>query len=60
MRAPLTRPALTSLFPQQNNEKLWYPLVTLPEVLALILFAAPGFVPARSEIPEDRRAGYFY
>lgn len=46
--------------PQQNEEKLWYPLVALPEVLAVILFAVPGFVPARNEIPEDRRGGYFY
>ncbi|KAG5351846.1 hypothetical protein C0989_004736 [Termitomyces sp. Mn162] len=30
-----------------NNEHLWYPLLALPEILAVLLFAIPGLVPAR-------------
>lgn len=52
--------ANTPFLQQQNNEKLWYPLVALPEILSVIMFAVPGFVPSRDEIPEDRRGGYFY
>jgi hypothetical protein len=32
------------------NEKLWYPLVALPELLAVLLFAVPGLVPSRRRL----------
>ncbi|KAJ7254231.1 hypothetical protein C8J57DRAFT_1473646 [Mycena rebaudengoi] len=32
----------------QGNEHLWYPLSPLPELLAALLFLAPGLVPLRS------------
>ncbi|KAI6132005.1 hypothetical protein EDD16DRAFT_666959 [Pisolithus croceorrhizus] len=37
----------------QDNEHLWYPLAALTELLAVGIFAVPGLVPARSEIPQD-------
>lgn len=36
---------------KQTDEKLWYPLAVVPELMAVILFATPGLVPARSELP---------
>ncbi|KAF9463457.1 hypothetical protein BDZ94DRAFT_1163890 [Collybia nuda] len=36
---------------KQNNERLWYPLSALPEIVAVTLYAAPGLVPPRSELP---------
>ncbi|KIJ69143.1 hypothetical protein HYDPIDRAFT_79393 [Hydnomerulius pinastri MD-312] len=38
---------------QQNNEAIWYPLSALLELIAVMLFATPGLVPARSEIPTE-------
>ena len=35
---------------KQNNEHFWYPLVALPEILAVILFSTPGLVPHRSDL----------
>ncbi|KAF8869992.1 hypothetical protein BD779DRAFT_1456166 [Infundibulicybe gibba] len=35
----------------QNNEHLWYPLLALPEILAVAFHATPGLVPPRSELP---------
>ncbi|KAK0183703.1 hypothetical protein F5146DRAFT_940729, partial [Armillaria mellea] len=35
-----------------SNEHFWHPLVALPEILAVILYCAPGLVPPRSELPE--------
>lgn len=35
-----------------NNEHLWYPLLALPEVLVVLLFAIPGLVPARIQCSE--------
>jgi len=37
---------------KQNNEHFWYPLVAVPEFLAVICYAAPGLVPLRSELPK--------
>jgi hypothetical protein len=34
-----------------NNEHLWYPLVAVPELLAVILYTIPDLVPRRDEIP---------
>ncbi|SJK96795.1 uncharacterized protein ARMOST_00041 [Armillaria ostoyae] len=34
------------------NEHSWYPLVALPEILAVILYCAPGLVPPRFELPK--------
>ncbi|KAG5642048.1 hypothetical protein DXG03_003746 [Asterophora parasitica] len=36
---------------KQYNERLWYPLYALPEILAVYLYAAPGLAPPRSELP---------
>ncbi|KAG6909395.1 hypothetical protein DXG01_000696 [Tephrocybe rancida] len=33
------------------NEHFWYPLYALPELLAVTLYATPGLVPPRSELP---------
>lgn len=33
---------------KQNNEAFWYPLIALPELLAVFLFTTPGLVPFRS------------
>ncbi|EIW84821.1 hypothetical protein CONPUDRAFT_141671 [Coniophora puteana RWD-64-598 SS2] len=38
---------------EQNNEKLWYPLSALTELVAVILFLIPGLVPARKEIRDN-------
>ncbi|KAJ3869916.1 hypothetical protein EV359DRAFT_29024 [Lentinula novae-zelandiae] len=32
---------------KQNNEHLWYPLVALPELLCIILYAVPGLIPPK-------------
>ena len=37
---------------KQDTEHFWYPLLALPEILAVILFAAPGLVPRQDEVPE--------
>ncbi|EIW85842.1 hypothetical protein CONPUDRAFT_70536 [Coniophora puteana RWD-64-598 SS2] len=34
-----------------NDENLWYPLAATTEFIAVILFAAPGLVPSRAELP---------
>ncbi len=31
---------------KQRDESYWYPLAALPELLAVILFCAPGLVPS--------------
>ncbi|KAH7911097.1 hypothetical protein BJ138DRAFT_1172727 [Hygrophoropsis aurantiaca] len=36
---------------KQGDENLWYPLSALTELVAVILFAAPGLVPSRDELP---------
>jgi hypothetical protein len=33
-----------------RNERLWYPLLALPELLAVCLFAVPGLVPSRRRL----------
>jgi hypothetical protein len=42
---------------QQTNEKLFYPLVALPEFLAVVLLTAPGLVPSRAELPPSNDTG---
>lgn len=37
---------------EQDTEHFWYPLLAVPEILAVILFAAPGLVPRQDEVPE--------
>jgi hypothetical protein len=37
---------------KQNEEKLWYPLIAIPEVLVVLLFSSPGLVPDRKELAE--------
>jgi len=36
---------------KQDNERFWYPLVAVPEIIAIILYITPGLVPSRSELP---------
>ena len=36
---------------KQLNEAFWYPLVALPELLAVILYSTPGLVPTKAELP---------
>ncbi|KAG6334467.1 hypothetical protein ID866_4629 [Astraeus odoratus] len=36
---------------KQNDERYWYPFAALPELVAVVLFAAPGLVPSRAELP---------
>jgi len=47
--------ATESNLSQQNNEKLWYPLSALTEFIAVTLFAIPGLVPSRRELPAEER-----
>ncbi|KAJ7111375.1 hypothetical protein C8R44DRAFT_632920 [Mycena epipterygia] len=35
---------------KQNNEHLWYPLVALPEFLAVLCYSVSGLVPTRAEL----------
>ncbi|KAJ7187343.1 hypothetical protein C8R46DRAFT_981646 [Mycena filopes] len=35
---------------KQNNERLWYPLVALPEFLAVLCYAVSGLVPSRVDL----------
>ncbi|KAF5353001.1 hypothetical protein D9758_007908 [Tetrapyrgos nigripes] len=35
---------------KQNEERFWYPLVALPEVLCVILYAIPGIIPDRKKV----------
>lgn len=37
---------------KQNNEHFWYPLVALPEILAVIIYTTPDLVPLRSKLPK--------
>jgi len=36
---------------KQNDENWWYPFAALTEFVAVIMFAAPGLVPSRDELP---------
>ncbi|KAJ7766352.1 hypothetical protein DFH07DRAFT_1058713 [Mycena maculata] len=37
---------------KQNDERLWYPLVALPEFLAMICYSVSGLVPTRAALKE--------
>lgn len=41
---------------KQSNEKLWYPLAALAELLVALLFLVPALVPVRSLIAKHRAA----
>ncbi|GLB35636.1 hypothetical protein LshimejAT787_0212010 [Lyophyllum shimeji] len=43
--------ATVSNYAKQYNEHFWYPLYALPEIVAVVLYATPGLVPPRSELP---------
>jgi len=36
---------------KQNDENWWYPFAALTEFVAVVLFATPGLVPSRDELP---------
>ncbi|KAG6811039.1 hypothetical protein H0H92_009270 [Tricholoma furcatifolium] len=36
------------------NEHFWYPLYALPELLAVMLYATPGLIPSRAELPQPQ------
>ncbi|KAF7319664.1 hypothetical protein HMN09_00307200 [Mycena chlorophos] len=40
---------------RQNEERLWYPLVALPEVLAVLCYSISGLVPPRAELKRRER-----
>ncbi|KAK0455284.1 uncharacterized protein EV420DRAFT_1621459 [Desarmillaria tabescens] len=37
---------------KEADEHFWYPLVAIPEILAVLLYCAPGLVPPRSQLPK--------
>ncbi|KAJ7507004.1 hypothetical protein B0H11DRAFT_2185533 [Mycena galericulata] len=37
---------------KQNDERLWYPLVALPEFLAVVCYSVSGLVPTRAALKE--------
>ena len=41
---------------KQYDEHLWYPLISLPEVLIVILYITPGLVPRREELQQHHAA----
>ncbi|KZT72458.1 hypothetical protein DAEQUDRAFT_705625 [Daedalea quercina L-15889] len=47
--------ATTHKSAQQTNEHLWYPLSAMTELIAVILFAVPGLIPAQDELPQEER-----
>nr|GAT44468.1 predicted protein [Mycena chlorophos] len=40
---------------RQNEERLWYPLVALPEVLSVLCYSISGLVPPRAELKKRER-----
>ncbi|KAJ6552245.1 hypothetical protein DFH09DRAFT_1038858 [Mycena vulgaris] len=40
---------------KQNDERLWYPLVALPELLAVLCYAVSGLVPTRAALKAARK-----
>lgn len=36
---------------KQNDENWWYPFAALTEFVAVVMFAAPGLIPSRDELP---------
>ena len=38
---------------EQQNEKLWYPLVALPEFLAVALYLIPGVIPPKEAYSQN-------
>jgi hypothetical protein len=36
---------------RQNDENWWYPFAALTEFVAVVMFAAPGLIPSRDELP---------
>ncbi|KAF4615433.1 hypothetical protein D9613_003543 [Agrocybe pediades] len=40
---------------KQNTEHFWYPLLAIPELVAVILYSAPGLVPTREELNERQQ-----
>lgn len=43
--------ATSNNFTKQNDEDWWYPFAALTEFVAVVMFAAPGLVPSRDELP---------
>ncbi|KAF8919139.1 hypothetical protein CPB85DRAFT_880996 [Mucidula mucida] len=41
-----------------NDEHFWYPLVVIPEILAVTLYCAPGLVPPKSELNKYSGVSY--
>jgi hypothetical protein len=38
---------------KQFDEHFWYPLVAVPEILAVLLYTTPEFVPAKDELAKE-------
>ncbi|KAJ7337670.1 hypothetical protein DFH08DRAFT_1015007 [Mycena albidolilacea] len=43
---------------RQNKEGLWYPLVALPELLAVMCYSLSGLVPARADLQKHKEVEY--
>jgi len=41
--------------PTQNKEHYWYPLITVPELLTVLLYAIPGLVPPKTRSDRDAK-----
>ena len=39
---------------KQDNERFWYPLISLPEILVVMLYITPGLVPRRDELRQQQ------
>ncbi|KAJ6570831.1 hypothetical protein DFH09DRAFT_916848 [Mycena vulgaris] len=42
---------------KQNDERLWYPFIALPEFLAVLCYAISGLVPARAALKAAKSGG---
>ncbi|KAJ7835981.1 hypothetical protein B0H13DRAFT_2107669 [Mycena leptocephala] len=49
--------SLLMLVREQNQESLWYPLVALPELLAVGCYSVSGLVPTRAALKAAKHAG---
>ena len=41
---------------KQDNDRLWYPLVAVPEILTILFYTTPGLVPLRDELQYSKGA----
>jgi len=46
----ITATVTPSTHQAQSNEHFWYPLVVVPEFVAIVLYTTPGLVPSKREL----------